>query len=366
MTERSVHLLSRKPFLAIFTHMIHLLVYGSAIFPPTALDYAKALRSLLSYPPHLENLDQQSWKVLMGICWSTVLGDPVTIDDEWQDAFTDQVDEPGPSNGRTQTADMATQGGANYLKRSSVSQATSELVSLIPILLSSTAAPLLPPLPDKDAYHQESSLGLAIIMKIHRFFTQQPSESSIHLPILRSLNTVLAEIELNCRNELVLGGMKVLPQLVALWGTRSKGIREQLLIAFGILLPYLTHKSALERDKLGVVREALTRLVETIPREALTRWGIEPLDMAVLRLKLGNGSNQPYRTRVFAVSRNGSTNILTRLARIRLLSRMCHDLGDPRALRRLLLSALQTRRHPIICYSNSNYGREICEAAKSG
>jgi ataxia telangiectasia mutated family protein len=281
MAERSVHLISRKPFIALFTHMTHLLVFASTIFPPAALDYAKALRSVLSYPPHLENLDQQGWKILMGICWAAVLGDPVTVDDEWQeDNESESVNQGKGFN------DISTQNPLSSRTTSTVSQSTTELVSLIPILLSSTAAPLISPLPPVGpGWISETSLGHSILLKIHRFFLLHPTETSAHLPILRSMNIVLTELELNCRADFVSAGIKLFPQLVEFWGTRDRGLREQVLIALKTLLPYLTHKVAAEKDKAGVIREAMNSLMEALPREASSRSGIRPLDFGVLRLK---------------------------------------------------------------------------------
>ena len=311
MTERSVHLISRKPFLALFTHMTHLLVFSSSIFPPAALDYAKALRSLLTYPPHLENLDQRGWKILMGICWAAVLGDPVTVDEEWQDDLVVDAD----TDTKRAIHDTLTQANAlSSRQRATTTQATNELVSLIPILLSSSSAPLIPSLPlVGHSWVPETSLGLSILLKIHRFLLQHPSETIAHLPILRSLNIVLTELELNCRSDIVTGGIHILPQLVARWMTRDKGIREQLLIALKMMVPYLTHKNVAEKVREGVVREAMLGLMLALPREVASKSGIRPLDLAVLRLKPGprfgsrsyseaSGKSQPFETRTMSVS----------------------------------------------------------------
>lgn len=306
MVERSVHLIGRKPFLALTTHMTHLLVYAHRIFPPAALDYAKALRSLLSYPPHLENLDQQSWKALMGICWAAVLGDSISIDNGWEDELEDsQEDQLAQST----LPPSSTQGRFPTNKgKASVTQATTELVSLIPILLSSTNTPLVPPLPIAGTYAYEPSLGFSILTKIQRYFSLYQVETASHLSVLRSLNLVLAQMELNCRVDFVTGGMKVLPHLVQLWPNRSKGIREQVQIALRILLPYLVHKSTLDKDNLGTVRSSLETLLETMPKETMSRGGVEPLDLATVRLRLSSQARTmtervdvPYETLVMTV-----------------------------------------------------------------
>jgi ataxia telangiectasia mutated family protein len=301
MTERSVHLLSRKPFLVIFTHMAKLLVHGYSIFPPASLDYPKAIRALLSYPPHLENLDAESWKVLMGICWAAVLGDEVRVDNDWDDE-----DEAGEVDTKD---DDSTYG--QHAKRTTISQSSTELVSLIPMLLSSSAAPLLPPTPGVSTDSQKETpahVGYSILLKIHRFFLLHPTETSVHLAILRSLNIILAELELNSRGDFTSAGIKLFPQLVSLWGTRSKGLREQVLIALRLLMPSLTHGTSESKDKDGIVREGIRKLMDGLARESLGSRGIEPLDINVVRLSLMEedkddlSGSRPFQTRAISVS----------------------------------------------------------------
>ncbi|WVQ93187.1 hypothetical protein IAU59_000251 [Kwoniella sp. CBS 9459] len=286
MTERTVHLISRKPFLALVDHMTHLLVFSSQIFPPTALDYAKALRCLLSYPPHLENLDQLRWKTLMGICWASVLGDGVTINEDWEDGEDvdqDQEDKMDLDDYAGTQAGPSTRGAG----RATISQINNELISLIPILLSSSSAPLLPPLPTKDVEitSPPERVGHSILLKVHRFFQKYPSETSAHLPVLRSLNLLLAELELNCRDDFLSAGLKLLSHLVALWGTRNKTLREQIVIALRMLFPFVTHKNLVDSKNAVGVAETLERLMDHLPRETTTKWGVEPLDLNIIRLR---------------------------------------------------------------------------------
>jgi len=298
-----VYSIGRKPLQALVTHMTTLLVYSSSIFPPAALDYAKALRSLLSYPPHLENLDQNSWRILTGVCWAAILGDGVLVEDGWEEGMDEKDDSPPTA--------MATQAAATLAKgRSTTTQATNELALLIPILLSSSAAPLIPPLPIAGSIYQyEPSLGLNILLKVQRFFYQHPSEISSHLPILRSMNIVFAALELNARHDFIVGSLKLLPHLVGLWTMRNKQVREQVLIALRMILPFLTHKAGLEKDKTGVVRTSLERLFEIMPKEAVSRWGLEPLEIGLIRLRChdlvreGHRELQPFETTSFTVSR---------------------------------------------------------------
>jgi ataxia telangiectasia mutated family protein len=306
MAECSVHLISRKPFLTLFRHLTALLVHSGTIFPPAALDYSKALRSLLSYPPHLESLDEDLWRKLMGICWAVCLGDEIVLDSEWQD----EMDGPavGEPLGSGMEVDDTTSHDAR--RRSTITQSTSELLSLIPILLSSSKAPILPPFPTASSpLPPPTSIGMSTLLKIYRFFRYHPSETSGHLPIVRALNLVFAEMELNSHTEFVTAGVKLITPLVALWATRNTALREQVLIALRTVLPFITHESVSE-DTEEIVAVALGKLVESLPREALFRWGFEPLDLHILRLRDDpNGRDEPFSLSGVSVSVDQHRNL---------------------------------------------------------
>jgi hypothetical protein len=69
------------------------------------------------------------------------------------------------------------------------------------------------------------------------------------------------------------------------------------------MLPFLTHKAGLEKDKTGVIRTSLERLFEILPKEAISRWGLEPLDIGTLRLRYQNeAQSYPQEPRPFETS----------------------------------------------------------------
>lgn len=283
MVEKTYHYLSKKPFVALFTHLVTLLVYGRQIFPPAAIDYIKALKTLLSYPPHLESLDQTNWKIVVRVCWASLLGDPVRLGDE----IDEDVEEDELGSEEDVKPFQATQGANGHPRQKTLSTINSEVAGLLPILLSSAAAPLLPRVPDKDTiYISEPSTGLTMLLKVGRFFQLYPNDNNAHLPILASLNLVLAQLELNARDEMVSASAKLVPLLATIWTTRKKDIREQALIALRTLLPFATHKAVLDHDKKGAVREALCKISEYLSKEGQLRWGCQPLDLSVIRLKV--------------------------------------------------------------------------------
>ncbi|KIR82610.1 serine/threonine-protein kinase TEL1 [Cryptococcus gattii EJB2] len=70
VAEQAVHRIARKPLMALLAHMRHHLVASGRIFQPALLDYAKAIHTLLAYPPHRESIDRHTWLAL--ICTSTI------------------------------------------------------------------------------------------------------------------------------------------------------------------------------------------------------------------------------------------------------------------------------------------------------
>lgn len=296
MAERTVHLIARRPLIALVTHMTALLVHQNGIFEPAVRDYAKALRQLLVYPPHLESLDEALWKRLMSIIWAGALGDRISQDDQWQDSGHDQLegDDGNGEGDEDGDEDMERDDKAaveRYVagRAKGVTHIQSELLLLLPILLASPSAPTLPAFPDKDSPTQPpTSVGYLIILKIVRFLEAHPAETSAHLSVFKGLNLILAEMELNSRNELVDAGTRLLPLLQGLWLARSKPLREQVVIALRTLHPFVSHFSVAASTK-EVVLEQYGRIVEGLGREVSLRWGIGPLDMGTLLLEKSAG-----------------------------------------------------------------------------
>lgn len=271
--------------MTLFTHMTALLVYDGGIFEPVAVDYIKALRSLLSYPPHLAHLDHRSWRKLMGICWAGVLGERIGLDPDLIGEVEEDEDEQG---------DGAS--GASNGRHTPSAFVTNEIVALIPILLSSANAPLIPR-PSRGVESDDPALGIAILLKIHRFLSSEPAV--VPLEILRSLNIILGELELNSREQFATAAHKLFPALARLWTSKGKvdlGLREHVLIAMRTLLPFVTHAGFSTHEAKEAATQSMVQVLDNLGKEVGTRAAVKPLELDTLRLVANTpSSRQPFQ-----------------------------------------------------------------------
>lgn len=299
VAEQAVHLIARKPLIALVAHMRHQLVLPPRIFAPALLDYSKALSTLLAYPPHVESLDRHTWLALMSMCFAAILGDDLVSDDQMDDGDMLGV-----------AAELERLDAENVPPhRPPVTLNTSSLVQIIPALLCSTVSPIVPPtMKSGDTLTAGQKVGLGIVLKIRRFFTMYPHVTIYHLHLLTALNTVLSDMELNCRDLFLLGSIKIFPHLVTLWAAperdRDRRIPEQIAIAIHRILPHLAHSAELQGAQ--DVTENVERLMEMLAKESTMSRGIEPLDLGSMRLKTvaARGRHHfaacPFETRSFS------------------------------------------------------------------
>jgi ataxia telangiectasia mutated family protein len=279
--------------------MIALLVDEGRIFEPVAVSYVKTLRSLLSYPPHLEHMDELLWRRLMTVCWATILGERIP------DAGSEEPEESEEPDVRDEHSDAspyATAGSSLLLN---------EIVSLVPILLSSSSAPLIPQLRSKgeEAEPALPAVGVSILNKIHRYIGQL-DHGLMSTDVLRALNILMGELELNAGHEFTEVSLKIFPQLAEMWTAKTKGDlghRELLMVALRTMLPFITHHSVASHKKEGV-REAMSNILSAMPKEAGSRAAIKPLDLEMLRFKAGGtklpaaGTRPPFELAGVTVS----------------------------------------------------------------
>jgi hypothetical protein len=281
LIEVSHSYLSLKPVNAIFSHLTQSIIHDGAFVKHISMDYIKALKTLLNFPAHLESLDAYSWRSLMSIIWDAVLQRRLQHDrDDWDaeaqgrlEADFDALDsEEEPVTVKTKPGSIALKRtrGTQLTQRSrsntgsiagdfqstsfnnSLNSESVELLSLFPILLSSSSAPILAPpkLPDPSADHIPHRAGIPLLHRVLLFLERFPTYTTSHRSVIQGLNKLLGELELNAVDEMTRTGAKMFPLLVKLWSTRDLLLREQLLISIRIFLPFLARDK--QRSSAGI------------------------------------------------------------------------------------------------------------------
>ncbi|GAA6036820.1 hypothetical protein JCM8097_003494, partial [Rhodosporidiobolus ruineniae] len=292
--EKVHPLLGRKQAKALVNHLTQMIAIQGTL-QPYALTYLKTLRSVLSFPPHLEHLDERQWTDIVMLCFSAVLGDKIRIgqdfaDDVAMDIDSDSDDERPRARGalRADSDDerahlLAATGSTSSARKARTQKRTAtpveiELLHVVEVLFRSQSAPFL-------LYAQ------SIFRKFLRFFRLFPDETSAHYPALVALNRAFAELDLNDQRSMRRLGPRLWTPVLALWGTKNAGTKEQVLVALRYLFPFVVPPPQLGGGGGGGGEEEATRRAKELYAAVLTeptiRWReAYALDLDCLRLGL--------------------------------------------------------------------------------
>ena len=317
LTERSVERLSKGARNALFNHLTQTTVRSGRLFEPVVLDYVKALRCLVGYPPHLAHMDDSMWIDLVKMSLNVILGRSITtfLDDV---AEEEEEDDRRSVSSNSGDADMymdedpgtSTPKSAKKRRRADsssppplvsktpsgrtlqpVSLTQIEFTGLLATLLQSPSAPLLHP--------QHNYLPSAILNGLQEFLVRYPADTSLHQDYLAALSATLSHLELNCRELVSKFAWKSWDSLVGIWTTKNRGMKEVLVAILKTLFPHVSiDKFGSESDELrppadGIYGDGLGRLWHTLDVEAESRWGVELLSQDSLRLQVQHPDDIP-------------------------------------------------------------------------
>lgn len=319
--EKAVADLPRKAVKSVVNHFLSTVIVQGQLFDPIALDYLKAFHSLLSYPPHLENIEQQSWIQALSLCFSAVLGDPVrstqaVLEEQLMDVDDSQTVETNASsshvNGtqrkrkaagplRSQPENASSPSTQSSLQIRSAGQDVIELMACIELLVCSSEAPLL-------------THGEALLAKYLRFFRAFPNETSAHLPALTGFTRILKELHFNNRTVMTATASQMWPILLSLWPTKITAMKEQIVIALSMLYDFLTFLPASTSGHM------LYGLFELIRQECNSRWGIEALNLDALAFDVTSASASEKSPFTLALVRAGDAFTATQALSWQVLS----------------------------------------------
>ena len=275
--EKAAADIPRKAFKAVFSHIVSVLVVNKRLFEPVALEYLKALRTIIGYQPHLDHLEPRQWIHGVALCFSAALGDPIINlheigdearmedDDETESATASSTSRKRKATGLARAIeDDEEEAGARRSPFSAPHKAAGqdiiELMSCLEALFRSSASPFF-------------EHGQALLAKFVRFFRTFPAETSAHLPALGALNRLVAELYFNSKRKMEAASVQLWPLLLTLWPTKNSLLKEHLVVALTSFLPYLVCRDGPAQTPL------VHALYTSILAETENRWGVEELDL---------------------------------------------------------------------------------------
>ncbi|KAJ7504364.1 hypothetical protein B0H11DRAFT_513652 [Mycena galericulata] len=335
LTERTVQYLNNSVSQALFDHLTRTMIHKNELLEPVALDYIKALRSLLEWTPHLDRLDVNKWLQIAELGFNVVLGDPVKksfsddpdptklptsprppteVDDsEFFQEDEDESDAPSmasPSKKRRRRGDTATAGPipqSKAPKRNQHKVPTKEQTEFVPILyllLRSSAAPLL--LQAKESASECEHLPHSILLRLQRFLEVYGPDASLYHDYLLTLLSTLSHLSLNRKNLVTRFAQGNWDSLVGLWGTKNKGMKECLVSVLRVLFPFLTADQDLSHATSYDWSEGIDHLWRLLDGEAESRWGVDGLSLDCLRLEVASPEERTNCAFVAQTFRAGS------------------------------------------------------------
>jgi ataxia telangiectasia mutated family protein len=341
LVERCLQRLGRKAIISILVHLLQTIRHEGQLYEPVALHYIKAMRSIVSYTPHLEHIDPGTWTRIVEMCWNIVLGDPLrkrldaqeedyTDDIEMVDGeevkgsdeedavpspkkkrrkrdTEDEADEPtSPRKARKRDA-SATPGPSNrvtpfYMSTQPVTHEQVECTALLAILLRNPCAPVL----TADAEGKEA-LATQLLERHLRFIQRFPADTSLHQNFLICLSATLSHLALNKRDAVTSFARLAWDGLLGMWSNKNKSLKEHLVVVLRALLPYYTSSNLSDPNEVPFdYTGGLASLWSILGAEVDHRRGFEGLSLDCLRLQLHRSEEESDGAFMARTYRHGS------------------------------------------------------------
>lgn len=284
VVDKTVKFINNTVVKSLVKHLLESIRFGGKLVSSVSLNYCKVFCKLLEYPPHLDHLGLERWLELSKFAWAVVLGDALTADSSWEEdeeAGRRKGDDDDMSLSDGRRAQQSTGRKSTY---SSMSPDQIACCTLIKLLNSSCYAPLTRAINDPKNPSRHSNIGSNLLRKFIRYFDTYSNEATGHVDMLPALRHVLEKMELNATDSFAGFSRSVWAPLVSLLGSRTKDMREELLVILRILLPLFAWDQGKDSSDPDSA-DGLRKFLNTFEREVLNR-GLEPLSLAALRLDI--------------------------------------------------------------------------------
>ncbi|KAG2343944.1 hypothetical protein BDR05DRAFT_883039 [Suillus weaverae] len=319
LVERSNCMLTAKVLTPLLAHLLQMMVYRGQLYAPLALDYLKTIKILLGFKPHMDHIDAATWISIAELVFNIILDDPIkrkfddvtgeSNDDSMQADLSamyqddsDEGDNHEPSTSAQKRKRKAGERGSTpapgaihptmLLKASahhSVSLEQVECASLLALLFRSPTAPFL----SEDV----PNISSAILARMTRFLELYHGDASLHHDYLLALQPVLSHLCLNRTQDVKTFAHSTWNQLVGLWGTKNKCMKESLVGILRTLFPFLT--AAHGDFHTYAWADGVYQLWTLLSGEAESRRGLDSLSLDSLRLEVLPSNTKNYGRGVF-------------------------------------------------------------------
>ncbi|PVG01028.1 hypothetical protein CPB86DRAFT_728198 [Serendipita vermifera] len=281
--------------------IIRVMRYEGALDGATGCNYAKALLSILSCPPHLRALNDDSWLIISRFSWAHLINESIPDKQSWAE------DDPKQPTG-VRPPELPIED--NSVPASPLQVILAEIVRH---LCSSSFAPIIEKIRDYEVDEQapdQANWPYYLLVKFCRYFEMYTTSASTHVDMIPALYYLLKQVELNCILDMMWFSRRIWPRLVVLMKTRLRPDYSLLLMIFKIILPYAirvdTDDGRIENPIQLIDTKSfqgISDLASAIDQIITTRTGIECLSLEALRLDfmtpLDENTPSVFRTRTF-------------------------------------------------------------------
>ncbi|KAF2161372.1 hypothetical protein M409DRAFT_28107 [Zasmidium cellare ATCC 36951] len=282
--EAGVRALTSKSVNSIVDHVTETIFYqnGGAFCEPLALDYAKSLRAVLTYQPHVEVLGQR-WATTVDFCISCIK----------------RVEADAPTtNGAEPTSTMGMAPGLSYRSshstyrdtgsqgsRSMLKPISDEMIACLRLLTAAPAVPLLLKAHD-------------ILWTVIDSLKSSSAATRSHQNAFAAVNNVLTWSRAESIG-LTQEATSHLVRLIShLWAAKSTA-KNEMLITLLLLRPYIFH--AMRTSQAVTLRADLVGLSSALQNEYSRRQDARQLNMDDLRLDVGLPRENDVATVLFSL-----------------------------------------------------------------